>query len=118
MARKIAITAQDRTGADALLEPRFGRAPFFELFDEDSGEVLTVIDNQAAEYAHGAGTGAATTISQSGASIVISGRFGPKAAQSLAALGVETWIAPEGVTVGEALVQFKAGQLERGGGRR
>ncbi len=48
-----------------------------------------------------------------GVEAVISGRFGPKAFDALRALEIETWVAPPGITAGEALRLFDDGDLER-----
>ena len=44
---------------------------------------------------------------------VISGRFGPKAHQALEALGIEMWIAPDGMRAAEALQKLASSGLEK-----
>ena len=75
--------------------------------------MISEIPNTAAQASHGAGTGAAATMSKSGVEAVISGRFGPKASEALQALSIEMWIAPEGVTASRALELLHSGDLER-----
>jgi predicted Fe-Mo cluster-binding NifX family protein len=112
MSTRIAITVQRAGALDAPMDSRFGRTPAFLLVEESSDEV-SALDNPAAGAAHGAGTAAAAAMAKHGVRAVISGRFGPKAYESLAALGVEMWTAPAGLTAGEALARFRAGELQR-----
>ncbi len=85
---KIAISAQG-TEMESEVDPRFGRAHYFIIFDTDLDRVTQVIDNQAAlDAAHGAGIGAATKVAEAGAETIITGRVGPKAFAVLQAAGI------------------------------
>jgi predicted Fe-Mo cluster-binding NifX family protein len=112
----VAVSTQSDSGLAAVMDPRFGRAPFYTLVDLQSGEVISTLPNAAREEAHGAGTTAARIISDSGARAVIAGRFGPKAEQALVMLGIELWTAPDGLTAKQAIERLKAGELTRAGG--
>ena len=94
MSKKVAITVQSQDGLEAMLDPRFGRANAYLIVDLDSGEILSELDNVNIEAAHGAGTGAAAVMNAEQVDAVISGRFGPKAFQSLEAFQIEMWTAP------------------------
>jgi predicted Fe-Mo cluster-binding NifX family protein len=100
-------------GMDALMDGRFGRAEAFLVVDRESGEVVETIDNASVGASHGAGTAAANTMRSEGVEAVISGRFGPKAFDALRALGIATWVAPPGITAGEALHLLDEGDLEQ-----
>jgi predicted Fe-Mo cluster-binding NifX family protein len=100
-------------GIEAELDPHFGRAHAFLIVDPESEGVFHQITNDAADAAHGAGTGAAAIMSRNGVEAVISGRFGPKASQALVALGIEMWIAPAGIKAKEALKRLASGELEK-----
>jgi len=113
MARKIAITVIQTDGIESTMDPRFGRTPAFVFVDEDTGEVVGEKVNVAATHGHGAGTAAAAAMAKQGVSAVISGRFGPKAYEALAALSVEMWIASPGLTARQALDRYRAGELRR-----
>ena len=78
-----------------------------------AGEAVETVDNASVNASHGAGTAAANTMRSGGVEVVISGRFGPKAFDALRALGIETWVAPPGLTAGEALRMFDQGDLEK-----
>jgi predicted Fe-Mo cluster-binding NifX family protein len=108
----ISVTRQGE-GMDALMDGRFGRAEAFLVVDREGGEVIDTIDNASVGASHGAGTAAANTMKLAGVEAVISGRFGPKAFDALRALGIDTWVAPQGITAGEALLMLDNGGLER-----
>ena len=111
--KTIAVTVRKAQGIEAELDPRFGRAHTFLIVDSSSNEVLHEVVNDAVNAAHGAGTGAASTMAKHSVNAVISGRFGPKAYQALEALGIEMWLAPEGIKAGEALARLASGELEK-----
>jgi len=67
---------------DSGFDLRFGRAGWFCLLNEDSGET-TFYENENAEASHGAGTKAVEKVVELGATRVISGDFGPKAKELL-----------------------------------
>ncbi len=98
---------------DAPMDGRFGRAARFLLWDTEARQVQAVLDNEAIHASHGAGPAAAQLLGQHGVQAVISGRFGPKAHDTLAALGIEMWCAPEGLTAEQALALLEEGSLQR-----
>jgi predicted Fe-Mo cluster-binding NifX family protein len=111
---KIAITVLNGgDGLQALVDGRFGRASAFLVVDSDSGEIVSTIENTNVAAAHGAGTGAASLVKSSGAEAVISGRYGPKAFEALQAMQIETWVAPTGISAGDALKMLQEGRLEK-----
>jgi len=112
MSTRIAITVQRLGELEELMDSRFGRTPAF-LLVEVGTRAVTAVDNPAAAAVQGAGTAAAASLAKRGVHAVISGRFGPKAHEALAALGVEMWTAPSGLTAREALDQYLAGGLQR-----
>ncbi|RJP73978.1 MAG: dinitrogenase iron-molybdenum cofactor biosynthesis protein [Candidatus Zixiibacteriota bacterium] len=106
---KIAITAAGAT-LDAPLDPRFGRAVNFILYDLDSGK-FEVIDNlQNLEAAQGAGIQAAETVARAGADGLITGHCGPKAFRVLAAAGIPVYNTSV-ATVAQALEEYREGRL-------
>ena len=108
----ISIVRNDK-GLSDLMDDHFGRAEAFLVVDGVTGEAVETIDNALVGAAHGAGTGTANMLRSAGVGTVISGRFGPKASDALRALGMEAWIAPSGVTAGEAWRLLGDGGLER-----
>ena len=62
----------------AYFDPRFGRAGWFCILDEESGKT-TFIENDQAEATGGAGVKVAEKMVEIGVQKAISGDFGPKA---------------------------------------
>jgi predicted Fe-Mo cluster-binding NifX family protein len=111
---KIAITTSGED-LDAAVDPRFGRARAFILYDTDSGE-WSVLDNaQNLNAAQGAGVQSGTTVVNAGAQAVLTGNCGPRAFTTLAAGGVQVYTGATG-TVREAIAAFQAGELEQAQG--
>jgi len=106
---KIAISTSG-VGPDAPVDPRFGRAKHFLVFDTETGETVTVDNSQNLNAPQGAGIQAAATVSRLGAEAIITGHCGPKAFQALAAAGIKIYTGATG-SVSDALAQFKAGTL-------
>jgi predicted Fe-Mo cluster-binding NifX family protein len=107
---KLAISA---TGKDltASLDPRFGRSSYFVIVDSESGNIVDVIDNLAAQdAAQGAGINAATLVAKSGAKAVLTGQVGPKAFEVLRASGIRI-ISNMNGKVGEVIEQFRKGAI-------
>lgn len=111
---KIAISAQGE-GLFAKLDPRFGRARKFVIFDEGTSEVSSIDNAQNLNAAQGAGIQAAQTVSRSGAKILITGHCGPKAFSALTAAGIKIYTAPE-INVSEAIELYKKGLLAQAAG--
>jgi len=103
---RIAITASGPT-VDAQVDSRFARAPWFAVFDTESGAVEFKDNSQSIRAAHGAGIQAGSMIADLGVSVVITGDCGPKATTTLEAAGVEMISGATG-TVQEAYQQFLA----------
>jgi predicted Fe-Mo cluster-binding NifX family protein len=106
---KIAITSQG-PGLDSPLDPRFGRAKGFIVYDLEGGGFEHVDNAQNLEAAQGAGIQAAGIVAATGALALVSGHVGPKAYAALRAAGISMHIA-EGGSVSEAIEAFKAGKL-------
>ncbi len=111
MCRRVAISVESKEGFESSVDPRFGRANAFVIFDSDTGEFIDEFDNEYADTVHGAGTATALAMSNNIIDAVISGGFGQKAYQMLSELGIEMWIAPD-ITVEEAMGWFDSGILE------
>ncbi len=110
---KLAISISGHT-QHAPFDPRFGRAAVFCIADTDTGE-WQAFDNPALSASGGAGVQAAQFVAGKGAQAVISGAFGPNAFDTLAASGIEMYLAPvdEAHTAAEILELFKAGQMAK-----
>ncbi|MEW6443783.1 MAG: NifB/NifX family molybdenum-iron cluster-binding protein [bacterium] len=106
---KVAVSSTGTT-LESAVDPRFGRARHFILFDTETGQVQAIDNVQSLNSAQGAGIQSAETLSRSGARWVITGHCGPKAFRTLQAAGVQVVVGFEG-TVREAVERFQAGGL-------
>ena len=101
---KIVVTTRG-TNVSAPVDPRFGRAPQFMLFDTESGIARLIDNTESANAAHGAGTEAARLVSSLGADVLLTGSCGPKALQALKAAGVQVVEGAQG-SVAEAIEDY------------
>lgn len=107
---KIMVSAKGRA-SDAPVDPRFGRAELFLVFDSETRS-YSVVDNDAARGAmQGAGIQAAELAARLGADVVVTGHCGPNAFRALRAAGIRVASGAAG-TVAEAVEAFLAGRLE------
>ena len=93
-----------------MIDPRFGRARYFIVYDTDD-DTWAVIDNvQNSQISHGAGVQTAQNVVDAGAKVAVSGNFGPKAADVLNAAGIETAVWSDG-TVADVVELAKHDRL-------
>jgi predicted Fe-Mo cluster-binding NifX family protein len=95
---------------DAPLDPRFGRAQRFLVYDLDQASFELVENNQNYNAMQGAGVQSAQTVANLGASALVSGHCGPKAFRVLQSAGVKVFNC-EIKTIAEALELYRAGKL-------
>ena len=106
---KIAISTSGPE-LDAQIDPRFGRAKSFIVYDTDTAEITGVDNTQNLNAPQGAGIQAAATVARLGATVLITGHCGPKAFRALTAAGIKIYTGATG-TVAAAVAQFQAGML-------
>lgn len=107
---RIAVTSEGPALTDAV-DPRFGRAAGFVVVDLGT-MATTYVDNGGSQaLAQGAGIQAAENVVKAGAQAVLTGHLGPKAFTALQAAGIQMVTGIEGLSVGEAVARFQAGQL-------
>jgi len=105
---KIAVSASG-SGLDALIDPRFGRCPYFVVVDTETMQFEDV--RNTSQYApSGAGIGAAQAIASRGVQVVLTGSVGPNAYQALSAAGIQIMTGVSG-TVREAVAKYGKGEL-------
>jgi predicted Fe-Mo cluster-binding NifX family protein len=111
---RIAVSTTGTT-LEAPLEPRFGRAPRFLIWDQNEGKVV-LLDNKPNVHAtQGAGVQAATLVSRANVEGVVTGHCGPKAFRVLDAAGIKVFLS-RASTVQEALDEIRQGRLSPSGG--
>ena len=107
---KIAITSQGKD-LNSLVDPRFGRAAYIIVVDTDTMD-FEVIDNAANKgSSRGAGTQAASNVSETGAEVLLTGFCGPNAFKTLDAANIKVGNDAKG-TVQDAVNQYKEGKFE------
>jgi predicted Fe-Mo cluster-binding NifX family protein len=102
---RIAISSTG-TSFDAPIDERFGRCPCFVITDLE-GNTHDMVENIHAERGSGAGIQAARLLIEKGVSVVLTGRCGPKASDTLAAAGVGIVTGCSG-TVRQAIERYAA----------
>lgn len=103
---RIAISAQGAT-PQSPMDPRFGRAPAFLVHDTDTGQWTHLDNTEGAGAAQGAGIQSAQMVADAGATVLLTGRVGPKAEAALAQAGIAVHAVAEG-SVAEVLERFLA----------
>ena len=106
---KIAVTATGTT-MDAPLDPRFGRARYILIVDNESDTVEVMDNEKNMQSFKGAGIQAATAIIDLGVQVLLTGYCGPNAFRTLAAGDVRVVQDVTG-TVREAVSRFMQGSL-------
>ncbi len=107
---KICVTSQGPEMSDEV-DPRFGRARYFVIYDDETEEAEAVDNAQNMNAAGGAGVQAGTTVVEKSCDLVISGHMGPKALSVLSQGDVQVAVGAEG-TVQQAIQDFKDGKLK------
>lgn len=108
---KIAVTAENPQ-PESPIDPRFGRAKFFVVYDDQNG-LYDFWDNvQNLQAAQGAGIQSAANVVNNGCKVLISGHCGPKAFAALSKAGVDVYTVSGG-TVSEAIDAYKSGKLKK-----
>lgn len=108
---KILISSQGNT-PDSAVNPRFSRAPWFMIYDDQLQTWETFDNAKGMDIAKGAGIQAAQTVSDLGAKVVISGIMGPKAFRALNAAGIKVYIGASN-SVRHTLKAFENGKLSQ-----
>ena len=106
---KIAFTTSG-WDLDSPLNPSFGRAQNFLIYDTESQAFVIVSNEQNLNAAQGAGIQAGQTIAKAGVQALITGHCGPKAFRVLEAVGIQVYNT-RAETIAEALASYRAGDL-------
>lgn len=95
---------------DSSLDLRFGRCPYFIIYDLDTEEITT-IENKGAKASGGAGIAAAQQIIDESVEAVITSKVGPNAHELLVDADVKIY---QGKSIpGKLLIEsYKKGELE------
>ncbi len=106
---KIAVTSKG-TNLDSEVDPRFGRAAYIIIVDTETLEFEAVDNSANVNALKGAGIQAASSISDKGAGVLLTGYCGPNAFKTLEAANIKVANDVSG-TVREAVNAFKDGKI-------
>jgi predicted Fe-Mo cluster-binding NifX family protein len=108
---KIGFTAKG-THWDAEMDPRFGRAEYLLIYDEEKDELMSSDNSAMKEKAHGVGPGTASILFKLGAQVLITGNGpGENAAGILKKAGIEIYTGADGMKIEEAYTRYKNNEL-------
>ncbi len=93
------------------LSPRFGRCPYFLIFDKEERN-WQVLENTSAQASRGAGVAAAQKIIEAGCRAVVSGNIGPRAHSALSAGEVKIYRGESDKSVDQNLELLQNEQLQ------
>jgi predicted Fe-Mo cluster-binding NifX family protein len=108
------IVALSVTGSEspATIDTRFGRAPWFLLYDTETSEER-FIQNLSAEAGTGAGTGAVQILADADVDCVIGAEPGPKASDALDSLRIDAFNPGTISDANAAITAWQEKKLER-----
>jgi len=107
---KICITSSG-SGLDSLVDPRFGRCPFFIFIDDENEKKFSAVKNPGIDSLRGAGVQSAQTIISQKAEVVITGNIGPNSLEVLNNSGIKIFQAAPEAKIKDALSAFKQNEL-------
>jgi len=106
---KIAFSSSEPEN-NSMVDPRFGRAKYFIVFDTDTNE-NSVVDNTVNLNAlQGAGIQTAKNTVDLNVDCVVTGNMGPKAFTVMKSAGIQVFTGASG-SVSDALLAWKNGEL-------
>jgi len=111
---KIAVSSTGNELTSAI-DPRFGRAAYFIIFNTDDNSYEAVSNAENAGAAQGAGVQAAQTVANKKPDWVVSGNIGPKAFSALKAAGVKMASFDSGTVMQAVKLVMEGGLTEIGG---
>ena len=85
---KIAVTSLGKD-LDSEVDPKFGRAAYFLIVDTETLEFEVLDNSENVNSFRGAGTQAGAMVGNSGAKVLLTGHCGPKAFDTLDAVGIK-----------------------------
>ncbi len=105
----VCITSKE-AGLDGQFDEHFGRAPYLNIIDVATGNLLQSINNALNLAAvQGAGLETGRVVSEAGVDVVVTGHVGPKASDYLEMAGIRSYTV-SAESVKEAFRKFKAGE--------
>ena len=107
---RIAVSSEGQD-LSAKVDPRFGRAKYFIVYDTKTEGFEVVSNDQNFNAAQGAGIQSAQNVARMEVDLVVSGNLGPKAFRALSAAGIKAALWSDG-TVAEAVELARNNQIK------
>ena len=110
---KIAFTAKGNT-LQSEIDPRFGRCPFFVIYDTENKSTETIDNQDVDKEAHGAGPKTAQRLSEHKCNVLITGNGpGGNAGAVLTKMNIEIFVGAADKTIEEAFVAYQNNELKK-----
>jgi len=110
---KVAVSSTG-TSLDSNVDARFGRCPYFIIYDTDSGN-FEYIENQSRQAMGGAGIQTAQMLINQNVEAIITGNIGPNAYRVLSSSPIKVYSGVTG-TVRDAIDRLEKGELKASSG--
>jgi len=108
---KIVFTTKGKE-MDSMMDPRFGRAEYLLMYDDETREHSAFDNSESGNAAHGAGPLTAQKVYDLKANVIITGNGpGDKATSTLQILDIKVYVGAGNMRVSEALAAFQQGKL-------
>jgi predicted Fe-Mo cluster-binding NifX family protein len=109
---KIAVSTVG-TNKDAKLEPRFGRANYFVIYDTETKEYSHIDNQEVQDAAHGAGPQTSQKVFDAGVNVVLTGNGpGKNAFQVLETGNIKMYICKEDITAEQVITKYLNNELK------
>ena len=103
--RRIAVATDGKKGLEDVVSDVFGRAKTFTIVDVEDGKItsVSVLENPALSYSHGAGPIAIKTLIDDGVEMVIANELGVGASEILKQHNIAYSSAKPGANAGDTV---------------
>lgn len=105
---KIAISATGETN-EALLDMRFGRCRYFQIYDTENGETVS-LENKGMTSSGGAGIAASNQLVDEKVDVIITGSLGPNAFEIIEKAGIKAYKCGN-IAISSVLNKYKNNEL-------
>ncbi len=112
---KYVISVREQS-LETTVDPRFGRAQMFALYDSSNGECTWHSNSQNLQAAQGAGIQSAQNVINLGAEAIITGHCGPKAYRVLNTADIKIYNISGKLSIKEAVRQIENGVIKASDG--
>ncbi|MGH4141073.1 NifB/NifX family molybdenum-iron cluster-binding protein [Clostridium sp.] len=106
---KIGISATGKT-SENLLEMRFGRCKYFQIYDNESKEV-EILENEGQNCSGGAGIVASNQLIAEKVDVIITGNLGPNSFGLIEKAGIKAYKCGN-IAISSVLEKYNKGELQ------